>query len=199
MYADGQCAHYRTNSGKGLQVLRPDLPYTLFLSLPLSFFLFLVRERGTERGPMTGIPLLAQTKGPTQWPRGIRKLAKPDLLVSFTCLMRAPATPVPFSCSSSFILHRVGIERRCIARRATREHGFAAHLYTHLPAYTRMYICTRAFRLVHVLLTAVLLVYIRECMHVRERQTTIDSVRTGHRCYTQRHENNNNTRKKKIY
>lgn len=88
---------------------------------------------------MTGIPLLAQTEGPTRWPRGIRKLAKPDLLVSFTCLTRAPATPVPFSRSSSFILLWVGIERRCIARRAMRSTGSrltCIHTYLRTRTYT---------------------------------------------------------------
>jgi hypothetical protein len=37
---------------------------------------------------------------------------------------------------SSFILLRVGIERAG-RRRAGRVHGFAAHLYTHLPARAR--------------------------------------------------------------
>lgn len=89
MYADGQCAHYKTNSCKGLQVLRPDLPYTHFL---FSLFLFFPeRERGSrKRGDNGGTALCAE--GPTRWPRGIRKLAKPDLLVSFTCLTRARTT-----------------------------------------------------------------------------------------------------------
>lgn len=116
----------------GPSVLSLPLPPSLFLS-PWSV------NGGAKRGAMTGIPLLAQTEGPTRWPRGIRKLAKPDLLVSFTCLTRAPATPVPFSRSSSFILLRVGIERRCIARRATST-GSRLTCITHLPAYTHVHV-----------------------------------------------------------
>lgn len=112
IYADGQCAHYKTNSCKGLQVLRPDLPYTHTLSLPL----FSPSVNGeAERGAITEVPFFAQTEGPTRWPRGIRKLTKPDLLVSFTCLTRARTTLVPSSRFSSFILLRVGIERQCTA------------------------------------------------------------------------------------
>lgn len=188
MYADGQCAHYGTNSGKGLQVLRPDLPYSLSLSVSLSLSLSLRPVNGeAERGAMTGIPLLAQTVGPTRWPRGIRKLAKPDLLVSFTCLTRAPATPVPFSRSSSFILLRVGIERRCIARRAMASTGSRLTcIHTYLR--TRTYTC---FSFGPCSLDCCTSLYVRKYVHVRERQTTIDSVRTGHRCYTRHHKNNN--------
>jgi len=62
MYADGQCAHYKTNSCKGLQVLRPDLPYTYFLSL-----FFPERERGSrKRGDNRGS--LRRPRGPPDDP-----------------------------------------------------------------------------------------------------------------------------------
>lgn len=182
MYADGQCAHYRTNSGKGLQVLRPDLPYSLSVSLSsLLFFSSWSVNEGTEGEAVTGITLLAQTEGPTRWPRGIRKLAKPDLLVSFTCLTRSLA--YSRSLFALLILHPPsGRHWAPVHSPKGYKHEFAAHLYTHLPAYTY----------IHVLFILVLLkgplrdiprVYTWVSQYTL-RQTTINSVRTGYRCYT---------------
>ena len=59
---------------------------------------------------------------------------------SVSRVLRGPwLTPVPFSRSSSFILLRVGIERRCIARRATSTGSRLTCIYTYLR--TRTYTC----------------------------------------------------------
>lgn len=142
MYADGQCAHYKTNSCKGLQVLRPDLPYTHFLSLSLSFSPSVNGE--VERGAITEVPLFAQIEGSTRWPRGIRKLAKPDLLVSFTCLTRARTILVPSSHFSSFIFLWVRIERR-----STASKGWVRLPPVYTP--TCVHICIRTIRLTVVI------------------------------------------------
>lgn len=66
MYADGQCAHYRTNSGQGVagpatgpSVLPLPLPVIPSLSRSLA-------NGGAEREAVTRIPLLAQIEGPTR-------------------------------------------------------------------------------------------------------------------------------------
>lgn len=192
MYADGQCAqYYRTNRGKGLQVLRPDLPYSFSVSLSSLLFLFpwSVNE-GIEGEVVTGITLLAQTEGPTRWPRGIRKLAKPDLLVSFTCLTRSLA--YSRSLFALLILHSPsGRHWAPVHSPKGYKHGFAAHLYTHLPAYTYIHVLFIWFVFSRREPLRISRVYTWVSQYA-QRQTAIDSVRTGHLAVTLgAHENNN--------
>ena len=184
MYADGQCAqYYRTNSGKGLQVLRPDLPYSLSVSLSSLLFLSLwsVNE-GTEGEVVTGITLLAQTEGPIRWPRGIRKLAKPDLLVSFTSLTRSLA--YSRSLFALLILHSPsGRHWAPVHSPKGYKHGFAAHLYTHLPAYTYKHVLFIWFVFSWRDHSVFLETWVSQ---YAQRQIAINLVRTkwGHYCYT---------------